>query len=576
MSDTTQIKTQLHASGDESLGKGFWTARISWILVALTLLLLVPGTSTLPLIDRDEPRFAQATREMMERGEWVLPYFNQKYRFDKPILSYWLMRASYAVFGIHEFSARLHSIMCVAALSVVVYHFGVRLKNARTGLYAAVGVLTCLQMLIHGRSTVADMPMILAIAVTFRALYELLIMPHEKYPWKWFWALYLSQGLGFLAKGPVTQAVPLVALLIFRWVLWRKPLAWKNLKIVPGVLVVLFLISLWGIPALIKTKGKFWADGMNKHILERGVVAYNGRNAFFVYYLVTALMSLMPWVAFAGYGAVYLRRNWNERMAFLTAWLLAPYVIFSCYATQLPHYVMPAFAAIFLILALACEKEMTPSRLGIGVFSVVMLLYCGLTLVLMVIFSKTSFEGISAGFSPLLKGVISILLGMVYLALFFHQKSFKAMMIGVILVVLGTCFLSRGVRVMLPTIPIALETRKMPNGSAFGFFKYREPSLVYYSNRQWETLDKIEEVESFLKQTGPRQLVILEQEIDLDDWLRHRFRVFSGKASELKSNDYTSEYQSLSFTGYRKTLYEGINPARSSWVRVAVYERIEM
>ena len=63
-----------------------------WLALA-GLLLFLPGNNLAPLIDRDEPRFAQATREMIQRHEWVVPYFNDQYRFDKPILIYWMMRA---------------------------------------------------------------------------------------------------------------------------------------------------------------------------------------------------------------------------------------------------------------------------------------------------------------------------------------------------------------------------------------------------------------------------------------------------------------------------------------------------
>ena len=78
--------------------------------------LLVPGTSSLPLIDRDEPRFAQATREMVDNGEWIIPTFNHDVRFDKPVLTYWMMRGGYVLFGVNEFGARFHSMVCTLLL----------------------------------------------------------------------------------------------------------------------------------------------------------------------------------------------------------------------------------------------------------------------------------------------------------------------------------------------------------------------------------------------------------------------------------------------------------------------------
>ncbi len=80
-----------------------------WALTALGLGLLLAGNWTLPLIDRDEPRFAEASREMRQRGDYVLPRFNGDYRFDKPPLIYWCQAAAFAVMGENEFAARLPS-----------------------------------------------------------------------------------------------------------------------------------------------------------------------------------------------------------------------------------------------------------------------------------------------------------------------------------------------------------------------------------------------------------------------------------------------------------------------------------
>lgn len=83
------------------------------LLSVLAVVWLLPGTGSLPFVDRDEPRFAHATQEMMdspEEGAWTVPYFNSQYRFDKPPVVYWWMRMHYKMFGYNEMSARLHSV----------------------------------------------------------------------------------------------------------------------------------------------------------------------------------------------------------------------------------------------------------------------------------------------------------------------------------------------------------------------------------------------------------------------------------------------------------------------------------
>ena len=79
--------------------------------VLFPLLLHFTGTWALPLLDRDEPRFAEATREMRAGGDWLVPHFNQHYRFDKPPLTYWAQTTCYKYLGENDFAARLPSVL---------------------------------------------------------------------------------------------------------------------------------------------------------------------------------------------------------------------------------------------------------------------------------------------------------------------------------------------------------------------------------------------------------------------------------------------------------------------------------
>ena len=91
----------------------------------------VVGTGTLPLIDRDEPRFAEASREMRQRSNYIVPYFNGQYRFDKPPLTYWGQVASYRLFGENEFAARLPSVIAAALTSACLFGWAGRVGGDR-------------------------------------------------------------------------------------------------------------------------------------------------------------------------------------------------------------------------------------------------------------------------------------------------------------------------------------------------------------------------------------------------------------------------------------------------------------
>ena len=125
-------------------------------------------------MDRDEPRFAEASREMRERSDFVVPYFNNKYRFDKPPFIYWTQIASYRLFGENDFAARLPSGIAAALTALLLFGWGRRLGGERVGWWAAIIFSLCFQTFIHARAAVADMWLVFFVTAAFWAGYELI------------------------------------------------------------------------------------------------------------------------------------------------------------------------------------------------------------------------------------------------------------------------------------------------------------------------------------------------------------------------------------------------------------------
>src|ERR687888_2207985 len=129
------------------------------------------GTWSLPLIDRDEPRFAEASREMIERGNYVVPYFNDQLRLDKPPLTYWAQVASYQVFGESDFSARFPSAIAAALIALAIFAWGRRNDGAGVGWSAAIIFTLSLQTFLHAKAAVADMWLVLFMTLAHWAGY---------------------------------------------------------------------------------------------------------------------------------------------------------------------------------------------------------------------------------------------------------------------------------------------------------------------------------------------------------------------------------------------------------------------
>ena len=144
------------------------------ILFFACVLFHILGTWNVPLVDRDEPRFAEASREMMERGNYIVPYFNNQLRLDKPPLTYWAQVVSYHIFGENDFAARFPSAIAAALAAILLFVWGRRLGGETVGWWAAIIFTLSLQTFVHSKAAVADMWLVLFVTLANWAGYELI------------------------------------------------------------------------------------------------------------------------------------------------------------------------------------------------------------------------------------------------------------------------------------------------------------------------------------------------------------------------------------------------------------------
>lgn len=552
-----------------------------WLLLVLALLLYLPGTGTIPLMDRDEPRFAHATVEMMQRGTWTIPWFNGAYRFDKPPLTYWWMRLHYALLGVNELAARLHSVAAVYLTALVVAGMARRLtQEPRAGLLAGAAWLTSLQSLVHGRLCVADMPMILLVALACRALLELLTKVPSRRWGGWFWCLWLSLGAGFLAKGPVAWFVPALTLLLWRWALWKKPLPWQRLQVLPGLGIALTMVAAWGVPALIETNGAFWQTGMGEHVVKRGTAVFNGRKFVPGYYLLTTWLSLFPWMGFALPVWRSLRANWSAQTSFLAAWFLAPQIIFFFYATQLPHYVMPGYPAFIVLLAWAWWQR-TPDHAAElpGAAKWLPLALSGLVLAGWGLVAAVPIPnaGLRTLLSSALLALTCVLLlgGFVAGALWKHGMTARnTALVGLTLLLTSASlsFLGRQLRATSIPVQVAAEIGTIKPDMTFHGCGYTEPSLVFYTDHPWLFTDDLSSAKALLQKSGPEAVVMLRREWTLDRWFKSLLGT-APKGQSAKDNTALVDQLKPESSSTQTLTLEGFNMARFSWAEVQLFVR---
>ena len=322
----------------------------------------------LPLVDRDEPRFAEASREMLERNDYVVPYFNNNYRFDKPPLTYWFQTLSYRVLGDNDFAARLPSAIAAALTAVLLFAWGRRIGPERLAWWAAIVFTICFQSFVHAKAAVADMWLVLFMTAAYWAGYELLrdrLQPQRTQPndapplRRWWWMFYLALACAFLAKGPIGW-MPLLAVAATKRFLPELKLN-RRFLFFTGIAFTLSIVALWGIPALVRTHGEFLRIGIGRHVVSRSFGSLQGHGARSVwtylgmlpFYFVTIFLTFFPWSFKLPWLARKLWRKRDPLDNYLIGGAAVVFIAFTLVKTKLPHYTLPAFPLLALLLAKA-------------------------------------------------------------------------------------------------------------------------------------------------------------------------------------------------------------------------------
>ncbi len=331
-----------------------------WIPLTLVLLsagLFFAGLGTPGLFDADEPAYAGAAREMLQRGDWVTPYFNGQPRFDKPIFFYWLILLSYRIFGVTEFAVRVWSALAGVGLVVLLWRAARRRIGGEAALWAGVAFSANFLTALLARAAVTDM--LLTCFVTAAILAGLRTVetpePGTRWPVRGMWA---AMALAVLVKGPVGVLIPAMALggclVVFREcrVGLRRLCPWE------GPALFLLIAAPWYVLALWANGWAFIAGFVIKHHLTRytGVISSHAGPLWF--YIPVVLVGFFPWSGFlpmalwrtAGVARRRRAETAGDRLAVTClCWLAGLFVFFSLAGTKLPSYLFPAFPAMALL-----------------------------------------------------------------------------------------------------------------------------------------------------------------------------------------------------------------------------------
>ena len=329
------------------------------VLGLLGLLLWLPGVLSLPALDRDESRFAQSSRQMVESGDPVDIRFGQVPRYKKPVGIYWLQAAATKIFGYGDDSRiwtyRLPSLLGAIAAARLTVWCASAFMEAEAALIA--GLLLLSTVLLAAEATIATTDAVLLATIVavqgvllrqYRAVRDGARAPSMAVL-LWGWA---ALGIGILIKGPVTFAVAIAT--IAGLCVWDRDWRWlKGLRLVPGVALVVLLVTPWLVAITLQSHGAFLQQSVGHDFAAKLAGGQESHGAPPGYYLLLAAATLFPAILFMPSGLVL---GWSRRaqpaVRFVLVWAILWWIVVEAVPTKLPHYILPAVPPLCILAAL--------------------------------------------------------------------------------------------------------------------------------------------------------------------------------------------------------------------------------
>ncbi|WP_285669757.1 ArnT family glycosyltransferase [Paralimibaculum aggregatum] len=355
-----RLETWLAAALDRAAASPL---RRSLLIAAVALAAILPGLAAMPVTDRDEARFVQASKQMVESGDLIDIRFQDAPRWKKPVGIYWMQAGSAALAGgsaAPVWAYRLPSALAALAAAILLGWAARPLVGARAAALSGVLLASCLLALGEANIAKTDAVLMACSVAAFAGLARMLAAPEARLPWGVVLLFWGAVGLAGLVKGPI---VPLIVLLTLAglWLWARRPPPLLRLRPGVGVLLAAAIVLPWLVAIWQVSEGRFFAESVGKDLLGKvaeGQEKHWGPPGLF---LALVWLTLWPWSALLPAAVPWA---WAKRrlpfMALLAAWVVPFWIVLEAVPTKLPHYVLPLYPALLVGLAAWALAEDRP------------------------------------------------------------------------------------------------------------------------------------------------------------------------------------------------------------------------
>ncbi|HEX5069890.1 MAG TPA: glycosyltransferase family 39 protein [Vicinamibacterales bacterium] len=487
------------------------------VLLVLAIPLLFVGLGANSIWDANEAFYVETPRQMVLSGDYVNPTFNATPRFNKPVLSYWIVAGFYRVFGVSVAVERWALALGALGILAGAYAMGRAIRSPATGALSALLLATAPRVLFFSRRIFIDVYLALFMTLALACVAQ--AERHPQHRRRYLMLMYVALGLGVLTKGPIALAIPGIAL--SGWLLAERRLADLRRFMVPaGAVIILAIVMPWYAAVYAQHGWEYIRFFFLQENLERYASSFTTERgpAFFLGVLFADV--LLPWAPLLAVAAFAWWRQRREETgtprsihSLLWWWVATTVAIFSVSASKEDLYILPAIpAAAVLIADLLIRTGAGARHRGVawmlGAIGTVSIALAGLVSA----FFTSGFYRLAGAWALAVILAATGTASLLWLLRGGHARALVALLLGFVL--FDYVFIVRTLPDVerlkpAPVLAPAFLERASPDAT-LATLNVNLPSLVYYTSRHLAAVADAAEGARLLSERDERWLVVSE------------------------------------------------------------------
>lgn len=324
------------------------------IIAGFAIFTIFFGIGGVPLLDPDEPVYAETAREMIQFKDFLSPRIFLEYWYDKPPMYYWLVAFAQMIFGDNEFAARFPASLMAFGTSVMVYVSGTKLFNERAGFWSAIILTSSIQFFYMGKAAVTDTTLL------FFMTGAVLAFAHKRY-----WLMYACMALATVTKGPIGIVFPGAIIFLYLVVVGQLREILR-MHVIRGLLLYFLIASPWYYAMYTVHGMEFIETFLGFHNVVRFTTPEHASRVTFWYYLPVIILGMFPWT---GILCQSIKASISEsriddmrKLLLLHVWWIFVFVFFTICKTKLTSYILPMWPPMAMLIGWNISRMMIKLR----------------------------------------------------------------------------------------------------------------------------------------------------------------------------------------------------------------------